>query len=36
MGAFLATMRGENVGAPDIADGAKAMALLERAIGVAI
>jgi len=32
MGAFLATLRGENVGAPTIADGAGAMALLERAI----
>jgi myo-inositol 2-dehydrogenase/D-chiro-inositol 1-dehydrogenase len=32
--AFLATLRGESVGAPNIADGAAAMALLERAIGV--
>jgi myo-inositol 2-dehydrogenase/D-chiro-inositol 1-dehydrogenase len=32
MGAFLATLRGEDVGAPSIADGANAMALLERAI----
>jgi myo-inositol 2-dehydrogenase/D-chiro-inositol 1-dehydrogenase len=32
--AFLATLRGEKVGAPDIADGAAAMALLERATGV--
>jgi len=31
IGAFLATLRGERVGAPDIADGASAMALLERA-----
>ncbi|MFI5016083.1 MAG: Gfo/Idh/MocA family protein [Hyphomicrobiales bacterium] len=35
IGAFLSTLRGEDVGAPMIADGAKAMALLEQAIGAA-
>ncbi|SEB88184.1 myo-inositol 2-dehydrogenase / D-chiro-inositol 1-dehydrogenase [Rhizobiales bacterium GAS188] len=34
IGAFLATVRGEEVGAPSIADGARAMALLEQAVGV--
>jgi len=33
LAAFLATLRGENVGAPSIADGAKAMALMEQAVG---
>jgi myo-inositol 2-dehydrogenase / D-chiro-inositol 1-dehydrogenase len=33
IGAFLATLRGENVGAPTISDGARAMDLLEQAIG---
>jgi len=35
IGAFLATVRGEDVGAPNIADGARAMALLEQALASA-